>query len=227
MPLAPVKDLMVGETVIAIGHPLGYTNSVTTGIISALNRQITLPSRDMLNGVIQVSAPINAGNSGGALLNINGELIGINVAMHDGAQAIGFAINAGDIKTFLGRHLSAHRVSGVEHGLMCKEQLVAETGARLQVIVKGATTASVKRGDHLLSVAGVDVANTFDVERAFWGRKPGERVRLKLVRDGAPTTVILTLRSSDEAEPVVGVGPLPARLPTPEAAAPESASEVP
>jgi serine protease Do len=225
MPLAPVKDLMVGETVIAIGNPLGYTNSVTTGIISALNRQIELPSCDILDGLIQVSAPINAGNSGGALLNVNGELIGINVALHDGAQAIAFAINTGAIKSFLARHLSAARASGVEHGLRCKERIVAETGARMQVIVQGATTADLKSGDQLRSVAGVDVANTFDVERAFWGRKPGEHVPLQVVREGEPTTVILTLGSSGEAGQVVHLGPLPAQSPANEAAA--SASESP
>jgi serine protease Do len=219
IPLAPVKDLMVGETVIAIGNPLGYTNSVTTGIISALNRQIELPSCDMLDGVIQVSAPINAGNSGGALLNINGELIGINVALHDGAQAIAFAINTGAIKSFLARHLSAPQVSGVAHGLTCKERIVAETGARMQVIVQGATTAGLKCGDHLRSVAGMDIANTFDVERAFWGRKPGEHVPLQVVREGEPTTVILTVGSSDEAGHVVHVGPLPALAPANAAAA--------
>jgi serine protease Do len=219
IPLAPVTDLMVGETVIAIGHPLGYTNSVTTGIISALHRHIELPTGDVLDGLIQVSAPINVGNSGGALLNINGELIGINVAMRDGAQAIAFAINAGDVKTFLAGHLSAHRVSGVEHGLKCKEHLVAETGDRMQVIVKGATSADLRSGDQLVSVAGMDVANTFDVERAFWGRKPGQHVPLTVVREGEPTTVILTLGSSNEAGRVVHLVPLPAPSAANEAAA--------
>jgi len=202
LPLAPVKDLMVGETVIAIGHPLGYTNSVTTGIVSALNREVELPTRDVLGGLIQVTAAINSGNSGGALLNINGELIGINVALREGAQAIAFAINADDVKAFLAKHLSAPRVSGVD---------------RMRVIVTGAATASVKSGDHLLSVAGVDVANAFDVERAFWGKKPGEHVPLKVVREGQPMTVILTLGSSEGAGQVVDLGPMPARLPASEA----------
>jgi serine protease Do len=225
--LAPVKDLMVGETVIAIGHPLGYTNSVTTGIISALNRKIELPTRDVLDGLIQVTAPINAGNSGGALLNINGELIGINVAVREGAQAIAFAINAGNVKAFLAKHLSAHRVAGVDHGLECKERVVAETGSRMQVIVTGATNAGLKTGDQLLSVAGVDVANTFDVERAFWGMKPGAHVPLKVVREGQPTTVILTLGSSEGAGQVVDLGPIPARLPANDAISATSASDPP
>ncbi len=97
--LAPVSDLMVGETVIAVGHPFGYTNTISTGIISALGREITMPSGDTLTGLIQTNASINPGNSGGPLLNINGELIGINVALRNGAQGIAFAINAGMVAT--------------------------------------------------------------------------------------------------------------------------------
>jgi serine protease Do len=227
VPLAPVKDLMVGETVIAIGHPLGYTNSVATGIISALNRRIELPTLDVLDGLIQVTAPINPGNSGGALLNINGELIGLNVAVRDGAQAIAFAINAAKIKAFLARHLSAQRVSGVDHGLHCNERVVAETGSRMQVILAGATTADLRSGDQLLSVAGVDVANTFDVERAFWGMKPGAQVPLRVVREGQSTTVMLTLSSSEEAGHVVDLGPMPARSSANDATSATSASDPP
>jgi serine protease Do len=227
VPLAPVKDLMVGETVIAIGHPLGYTNTVTAGIISALNRKIELPTCDVLDGLIQVSAPINEGNSGGALLNINGELIGINVAMRAGAQAIAFAINAGDIKAFLAKHLSAPRVSGVEHGLQCEERIVAETGARMKVIVTAATTANLESGDELVQVAGVDVTNSFDVERAFWGMKPGEQVPLKVVREGQATTVILRLALSEEAGQRVELAPIPARSSATDADASTSATEPP
>src|SRR5262249_9206865 len=73
LPLGPGSDLMVGETVIAVGHPFGYSNTVSRGIISALGRQITLPSGDVLGNLIQTDAGINPGNSGGPLLNINGE----------------------------------------------------------------------------------------------------------------------------------------------------------
>ena len=208
LPLATAKDLMVGENVIAIGHPCGYTNTVTTGIISALNREIEVPTGDMLTGLIQITAPINPGNSGGALLNINGELIGINVAIRDGAQAIAFTINADHVKAFLAKHMSAGKVSGVNHGLKYKERLARETGAPSQVIVTHAATASLKSGDRLVSVAGQNIANTFDVERAFWGKKVGEHVALKIVRDGQPQTVILTLGSSDTAGQVLGIAPI-------------------
>jgi serine protease Do len=154
-------------------------------------------------------------------------MIGINVALREGAQAIAFAINAGDIKAFLAKHLSAHRVSGVEHGLKCKEQIVAETGSRMRVIVTAATTGSLKSGDQLLSVAGVDIANTFDVEPAFWGKKPGEHVPLKVVREGQLTTMNLTLRPSQQAGQVVDLGPMPPRSPARNANDATSVSEPP
>ena len=84
-------DLMIGETVIAIGNPFGFSNTVTTGVISALNRSIQAENRTYRD-FIQTDASINPGNSGGPLLNINGELIGINTAIYSKAQGIGFAI---------------------------------------------------------------------------------------------------------------------------------------
>jgi len=83
--------LMVGETVFAIGNPFGFSNTVTTGVVSATSRSIR--SEDMVyHDFIQTDASINPGNSGGPLLNINGELIGINTAIYAKAQGIGFAI---------------------------------------------------------------------------------------------------------------------------------------
>lgn len=85
------SSLMIGETVIAIGNPFGFSNTVTTGVISALNRSIQAENR-IYRDFIQTDASINPGNSGGPLLNINGELIGINTAIYSKAQGIGFAI---------------------------------------------------------------------------------------------------------------------------------------
>jgi serine protease Do len=115
--LTSVADLMVGETVIALGHPYGYTDTVSTGIVSALDREITMPTGNTISGLIQTNAAINPGNSGGALVNINGELIGINVAVREGAQGIAFAINASTVRTVLNKHFSTLRVGGSEHVL--------------------------------------------------------------------------------------------------------------
>ncbi|HEV3166039.1 MAG TPA: trypsin-like peptidase domain-containing protein, partial [Isosphaeraceae bacterium] len=90
--LGASADLMVGEEVITIGNAYGYENTVSVGIISALNRNVTLSDEQVYRNLIQTDACINPGNSGGPLVNIEGELIGINVAVRAGAQGIGFAL---------------------------------------------------------------------------------------------------------------------------------------
>ncbi len=214
--LAPISDLMVGETVLAVGHPYGFHNTVSTGIISALEREIRMPTGDKLYGLIQTTAPINPGNSGGPLLNINGELIGINVALREGAQCIAFAINADTVKQLLRKHLSAQRVAGVHHGLECLEKVLAETGPRQRVVVAGQTPeGDLKKGDEILAVGGRDVRNSFDLERALWDKRPGQKVHFKVVRGGQTLTVALTLRaghgavaSTTPASPQEGAGNL-------------------
>jgi serine protease Do len=207
--LAPAADLMVGETVIAVGHPFGYTNTVSTGIISALGREIAMPSGDTLQGLIQTNASINPGNSGGPLLNINGELIGINVALRDGAQGIAFAINAGTVKSALSRHLSSEKIAGIHHGLSCAEKILGETGDRQRVVVadyRGAAT-DLESGDEILAVGDRYVTNAFDVERAFWDKHAGDKVPLTVVREGKELNVTLVLSAVQGAGGVASVQP--------------------
>ena len=194
--LAPAADLMQGETVIAIGNPHGYAGTVSTGIISALGRDIDMPSGAKLIGLIQHSASINPGNSGGPLLNINGELIGVNVALREGAQGISFAINADTVKAVLSKHLSAVKVSKVSHGLDCSEKVVGEEGDRQQVIVKTAA-GDMKEGDVILTVGTRSLTNRFDLERSLWGHKAGDIVEATVLRAGKKTTVSITLTSAE------------------------------
>jgi serine protease Do len=99
------SDLMVGEPVIAIGNPYGYERTVSTGIISGLGRQITLPTGAVLTGLIQTDASINPGNSGGPLLNARGEMIGLVIALRDGGHGIAWAVNVDMVREMLRRHL--------------------------------------------------------------------------------------------------------------------------
>src|SRR5262249_33044819 len=150
-------------------------NTVSTGIISALGREITMPGGETLTNLIQTDASINPGNSGGPLFNINGELIGINVALREGAQGIAFALPAEMVQQVLSRHLSAAKVARVAHGLGCHEWIPDEEGlVRQQVVVDQVTErspaalAGLQRGDVILRVGDRPVANRFDVERAMW-----------------------------------------------------------
>ena len=94
-------DMEVGETVIVIGNPLGYTGTVTVGIVSAMNRELTLPTGVVLTKVIQTDAGINPGNSGGPLLDIEGQLVGIVFAVREGAELIGFAIPIDRVRAYV------------------------------------------------------------------------------------------------------------------------------
>src|SRR5205807_2441228 len=126
---------------------------------------------------------INPGNSGGPLVNINGELIGINVALRHDAQNIAFALNAETVKAVLSKHLSAGKVSQVGHGLTCSEK-VGEGKARQMVVVETARNArgGVRQGDVLVKVGSLAVKNRFDVERALWGYKAGDKVEANVLR---------------------------------------------
>ncbi len=200
------QDLMVGEDVIAIGHPYGYVNTVSRGIVSAIGREITLPSGDILTGLIQTDASINPGNSGGPLLNINGELIGINVALREGAHGIAFAINAATVEKVLSKHFSALKVSGVTHGLKTEDKTLAQIGER-QVLQVTETAGNLQAGDRIVTVANKNVVNAFDLERAIWGKKPGENVDVKVVRQGREITATLTLAAGQGAGAVATATP--------------------
>jgi len=105
--LGKPQDIIVGETAIAIGNPLGLENSVTVGVVSGKNRELYLPGSDVIcKELIQTDTPINPGNSGGALLNLDGELMGINVAVVQDSQSIGFAIPVERITEILGNYLN-------------------------------------------------------------------------------------------------------------------------
>jgi serine protease Do len=204
LPFGPASDLKVGETVITVGHPFGYTNTVSTGIISAKGRDISTPGGCRLTNLIQTNASINPGNSGGPMLNINGELIGINVALREGAQGIAFALNADAVQKLLSKHLSAVRMAKVGHGFVCTEKVIAEDGDdRQQVVVdkvaenSPAAEAGLKAGDVLVKIGERKVANRFDVERALWSFKAGDKLEASIIRDGKATTVSLTLSKGD------------------------------
>ena len=108
--LADPDDVMIGETVVAIGDPFGLENSVTVGVVSGKNRSFPLPnSNRVFKNLIQTDASINPGSSGGALLNLDGELVGINLAVVLNAQNIGFAISSKTIRTTLDQYKDATR----------------------------------------------------------------------------------------------------------------------
>ena len=187
------SDLMIGETVLALGNAYGYEHTVTRGIISALHRNVEVSRTQRYDDLIQTDASINPGNSGGPLLNIDGEVIGINVAVRAGAQGIGFAIPIDKVLDVVSQLLSVERIAHTWHGLVVRGD--GRQGAVVEAVHRRspADCVGVKAGDRIKRIGDVAITHQLDVERALLGRKPGERVSLTVVRAGGEEQVELSV----------------------------------
>ncbi len=191
------KDLMEGEEVVAVGNAYGYEHTVTRGIVSALHRTVQVTDTQMYYDLIQTDASINPGNSGGPLLNVDGEMIGVNVAVRVGAQGIGFAIPVDTAMEVAARLLSAER-RGVWHGLVPADSADATAaGVFARQIESGspAEAAGVQLGDRILRVNNLEIRRRLDLERAILGQKAGQETALLLQRNGQPVQVRMRLAS--------------------------------
>ncbi|MBT8486505.1 MAG: trypsin-like peptidase domain-containing protein, partial [Phycisphaerae bacterium] len=192
IPLGRSDDLMVGETVIAIGNPLGFKHTVTAGVVSAVGRDLEI-SRDVaFNGLIQTDASINPGNSGGPLLNVLGDLIGINTAIRGDAQNIGFAIPVDQLRDVLPDMLDVERRYGVVSGLEVDHLAVPRVIGVLGD--SAADAAGVRPGDVIVGVDGKPIREGIDFDIALIKRRPGETVRLEIDRGGERFDTALRLR---------------------------------
>lgn len=176
--LGSSEDILIGETVIAIGNPLGYGHTVTTGIVSALNRSLEFPGRSF-GGLIQTDTAINPGNSGGPLLNINAELIGINTAIRGDAQNIGFAIPVGMLWREIPRLLDIERHQRVKVGLTV-DGLRAEI--RDVQPDSPAARADLRRGDRIETFNQQPIQTGIDYYVKLQQRSPADQIRLGIQR---------------------------------------------
>jgi serine protease Do len=223
MPIGTSSDVLVGETVIAIGNAYGYEHSVTVGIVSAIKRDVTLNKEISYKSLIQTDASINPGNSGGPLLNINGELIGVNVAIRAGAQGIGFAIPVDNAIRVAADMLSVRKRNGTWHGLVCRDVVkttdAGDSGSQTSasrsqegepsplvrtLLVERAepgspaVRAGVQVGDVLTQVGDLSVCCGLDLERALLDRAAGDKVPVVLNRKGKEQRVELVLQSVEQ-----------------------------
>ena len=180
------NDLMIGETVIAIGNPYGYSNTVTSGVISAVGRDIQVTEETWLRGLIQTDAPINPGNSGGPLLNINGDLIGVNTAIRPDAQNIGFAIPVDTLADNLRQMLMPERLRRVRLGLVVGRMKKAGSvsGLLVQSVGKGspADKKGISAGDMILEIDGRSLTNVIDFYVKLREKQADEPIDIKYVR---------------------------------------------
>ena len=179
--LGASDDLMPGETVVAIGNPFGLSNTVTTGVVSALHRSVEVSSR-IYEDFIQTDAAINPGNSGGALLDIEGRLIGINTAIYNSANGIGFAIPIDKARAVVEEVLRYGEVRPAHLGLMVDPG--SERGALVRSVVpqSPAAEAGIQPGDLIVDVGGQEVRSGRALRQIERGLIPGQRVRLTLLR---------------------------------------------
>jgi serine protease Do len=194
--LGTSHDLLTGEPVIAIGNAYGYTHTVTRGIISALHRPIEVSEHQSYRDLIQTDASINPGNSGGPLLNIDGEMIGINVAVRMGAQGIGFALPVDEAMDVVARLIGTEVDRKVEHGITGKT-MVDERGSRYVITAASqdspAFTSGVRPGDMVLTLDKQRIARELDYQRVLLSHSPGDEVLMTVMRNGAETSLSLVL----------------------------------
>lgn len=174
-PLPTIKvgsssDLMLAETVAAVGNAYGYEHTVTVGIISQLGRTVQVNEDQVYRNLIQTDASINPGNSGGPLLNLNGEMIGINVAVRIGAQGIAFAIPVNDAMEVAADLMGKLARQRLQHGLTVKTVYVDDQAQLYVDNVLPSSPASktgIGKGDRIFSVGDRTISNRLDFECAL------------------------------------------------------------
>jgi serine protease Do len=200
-------DLMEGEPVIALGNAFGYEHTVTRGIISALGRDVQVSDTQTYDDLIQTDASINPGNSGGPLMNVDGEMIGLNVAVRAGAQGIGFAIPVDQVMTVATRMMSIEQLENKRHGIVSHTGGDEKTALVVENVQSNspASNAGLRAGDQILDVAKMPVARPLDLERALLDRSNRERIPLSIVRDGEQLALEMELGSCSKAWDVLGL----------------------
>jgi Do/DeqQ family serine protease len=212
MPLGDSAHLEVGDFVVAIGNPFGLQHTVTAGIVSALGRSGINP--EGYEDFIQTDASINPGNSGGALVNLKGELVGINSAILSGSGGnigIGFAIPVNMVKGVMEQLIKYGQVKRGILGVniynvtpeIAKEfGLTESTGALVAGVAQGSSAerAGIKTGDIITSINGIVMKSASELRNSIGMLRVGDKVEIGLLRDGKPLKVTALIAERSEAE---------------------------
>ncbi len=208
--LANSDSVSVGDPVLALGSPFGLEGTVTSGIVSALHRQMTAPNNFTIQDTIQTDAAINHGNSGGPLLDRLGRVVGVNAQIESesgGSDGVGFAIPSNTVRS-ISRQLI--RSGAVEHAYLGIQMAPVSEGVAITQVVEGtpaddaglqaATGTDVVEGqeqptggDVIVAIDGDKVSNAAALQSAIDAHQPGDEVSLTIIRDGDRRTVDVTL----------------------------------
>jgi len=196
--LADSSEAAVGDVVVAIGSPFGLENTVTAGIVSALDRSMRAPNGYTITGSIQTDAAINHGNSGGPLLDLDGRVVGVNAQIESesgGNDGVGFAIPSNTVKSIVAQILEDGSVQHAYLGVAVTSPSDGTTGAQLAEVRSGtpAADAGLQAGDVVTAVDGDAVSTASALQTAIDAKQPGDRVIVDYLRDGAHRTVTVTL----------------------------------
>ena len=201
--LADSSAVEVGDGVIAIGSPFGLDQTVTTGIVSALHRQISSPNNFSIDDAIQTDAAINHGNSGGPLLDMNGDVIGVNSQIESdsgGNDGVGFAVPSNTISQIVGSLIDDGSVEHAYLGVAIDDSS-ATTGASLAEVRAGtpAARAGLKNDDVITKFGDESVGSADELRRLVDSKQPGDQVELTIERNGKTQTVTVTLGTRPSA----------------------------
>jgi S1-C subfamily serine protease len=197
-PLGNSKLLKRGQLVIAIGNPLGFESTVTTGVVSALGRSLRARSGRLIDDVIQTDAALNPGNSGGPLVSSHGEVVGINTALIMGAQGICFAVASNTASFVLGELVRHGRVRRAYIGIAAQQfalsrrrrhaaGLTQESAVMVASVepASPAERAGLNSGDVILALDGVAITGADDLIRVLAGDKIGRTIELEVLHNGS------------------------------------------
>jgi putative serine protease PepD len=196
--LGSADSLQVGDPVAAIGSPFGLEGTLTSGIVSALDRDIRAPNGFTIDGAVQTDAALNGGSSGGPLLDSAGRVVGISSQIESrngGNVGIGYAVPVETVKRVVDELLESGEVQHAYLGVALADEAAQNGGVRLTEVADGgpADDAGIRNGDVIVAVAGGEVESPEDVRDAIDSRDPGDRVEVRIRRDGETRTLTVTL----------------------------------
>jgi putative serine protease PepD len=195
--LADSSKVSVGDGVVAIGNPFGLDGTVTSGIVSAVGREISAPDGTPIEGAIQTDAAINHGNSGGPLLDLHGAVIGVTSQIQSdggGNEGVGFAIPSNTVKAIASQLVASGKA---QHALLGVTPANASGGVAITSVESGsgADKAGLQKGDVITAVDGSAVATPTQLRAIIESHKPGDALTLTIRRAGGTKTVHVTLGS--------------------------------
>lgn len=202
-PFGTSAGVAVGDSVFAMGNSWGIDNSVTVGVLSALARDVEVSERQSYQNLLQTDAGVNPGGSGGPLVNANGEIVGINVAIRANAQRAAFAIPSDDARRYIARLLDIRKLAGRYHGLITHDIKASQTRALLVDAVEPgspAAKAGFEPGDVIRKVGARPIVDEADLELALLAIEGAGPVEVFVNRRGKPLTLSLTLAEVPAAE---------------------------